>query len=570
MLKTLGFLFAAAALSVGCQGLEPYTVDAPEDLADQIAAYQAEQAANKRDDYVEIPISAAIVGAEDNTSGWWTEFSQYFNVPSGWKLHVEFDNFGSGENNWNNWNVCVANGKERDGEGYAEYFVLRSDAYGWGNADYNGGVIEFDMNGGDTDWDLFRVKMNGAAVSLTLDHSRAGAAYLEVTSVASDGFYITEKYNQKVSATEDINAFLVCDASHFNVKSAWLTPSEIQEIPDEDVVAIAVNGLPSSVEIGSAVENILATATAVATFADNSTSQVPIEDVDFQIADDITASAGVKTILYSYSKTKLGNFGRSVAGSATIEVTNPIVAIEAEAVCYTIGGAKYVVLSPYGVKVTGTYADGAKTVLKYSQYSVNIPNDTFAGTAATYADAFTVSYTTSSGDVLTANGALTVAASSLEAQAEPVGLSDCTTPWWTAFSRDWKVEPGTSQSVSMVLSSDNAANFHSPCTILRKADMSEYGVVRMDHYGWGGAIGDGLAVISAFCSSNWNWDTFAGNLNGSQVAITVSNCGEFASIRYHVISADGSEHFQYYDNIAVDGNDVQFAIVTEGSYLIFD
>jgi hypothetical protein len=55
------------------------------------------------------------------------------------------------------------------------------------------------------------------------------------------------------------------------------------------------------------------------------------------------------------------------------------------------------------------------------------------------------------------------------------------------------------------------------------------------------------------------------------VDITVANDGNgSASIRYHVVYANGEEHFQFYDGLAVDSADVTFAIVTEESYLIFD
>ena len=172
----------------------------------------------------------------------------------------------------------------------------------------------------------------------------------------------------------------------------------------------------------------------------------------------------------------------------------------------------------------------------------------------------------SSGETITESGTLTIAKSSLEPQTEQVGATDFTNGWWSTFSRDWTVAPGTSQTVSMYVGSDNLGNWHSPCTILRKADLSEYCVVRMDHYGWGGSYDASTAK-----SSNWDWDAFMGNINGSQVSITVANSGDgFASIRYCVISADGSGHFQWYDALPVDSNDVQFALVTEESYLIFD
>ena len=373
MLKALCALAAAAAVSMGCTGLEPYSVDAPEDLADKIAEYQAEKQASQSDDYTEITITTAIAGAEDNSTAWWTEFSQYFIVPSGKKLVVEFENFGSGANNWNNWNVCVATPYERGADGYSEYFVLRSDWYGWGNADYDGALIEFDYGGQDVNWDEFREKMQGAYVTLSLDHARAGYAFLEVQSVAKDGFTITEKYNQKVSSTEDIEAFLICDGSHFNIKKAYLVPSEIAEIADEDAQSISVTGLPVSVEVGSPVEAILAEAVATVTYTDNSSAVVPLEDVNFALDETFTAEIGKKTLVYSYSKTKQGNFGKSVAGYAEIEVTNPVVGLEVTVppafdTYYYFENAS-LAFRPAGMEVTAKYADGTTGNMPLSNLS---------------------------------------------------------------------------------------------------------------------------------------------------------------------------------------------------------
>ncbi|MBR3097251.1 MAG: hypothetical protein IKH17_05125 [Bacteroidales bacterium] len=551
ILKALSATAFTAAVSVGCTGLEPYTIDAPDDLAEKIAAYKAEKEAGKSDDYEEITITTAIVGAEDNTSGWWSEFSQYFNVPSGKKLFVEFENFGSGANNWNNWNACVANGKERDTDGYSEYFVIRSDAYGWGNADYNGAVIEFDYGGGEVNWDEFREKMQGATVTLSLDHARAGAAFLEVHSVAADGFDIVEKYNQKVSATEDINLFLIADGSHFNMKKAWLVPSEIAEIPDETAASIVVTGLPESVEIGSPVDAILANAAATVTFTDNSSTAVPIEDVTFSLTEDFTATLGTKTLVYSYSKTKQGNYGTSVAGYAQIEVTNPVVELQiAQAPLFTtyyFFDNTALDFRTAGLEVTAVYADGTTGSMPVSNLTFS-PIEIKEG-----AQEVTLSYKEASA-TCTIN---------LVKGAYAVGAPDFTNGWWTTFTPDFTVAAGESKVFEMDLYSDNLENYHSPCTIVRKADMTEYLVVREDHFGWG----DSYAGATA--ESNWNWDYFRARLNNSHVTITVTNNGDnTASIRYEVIDSEGESHFQNYLNFAVDSADVNCCLVTEESYLV--
>ena len=551
MLKALSALAAAAAVSMGCSGLEPYSVDAPADLADKIAEYKAEKEANQSDDYTEITITTAIAGAEDNSAAWWSEFSQYFVVPSGKKLVVEFENFGSGANNWNNWNVCVATPFERGAEGYSEYFVLRSDWYGWGNADYDGAVIDFDYGGQEVNWDEFREKMQGAYVTLSLDHSRAGYAFLEVQNVAKDGFTITEKYNQKVSSTEDIEAFLICDASHFNIKKAYLVPSEIAEIADEDAASIVVTGLPASVEIGATVEDILASAVATVTFTDNSSSEVSLDDVNFAIDENFTATVGKKTVVYSYSKTKQGNFGKSVAGYAEIEVTNPVVslAVTVPPVFDTYYFYENASLSfrPAGMEVTATYADGTTGVMPVS-------NLTFSELEVKEgAQDVTVSYKEASTKVTV----------KLVKGAYAVGAPDFTNAWWTTFTPDFTIAAGKSQVFEMDVYSDNLENFHSPCTILRKADGAEYLVVREDHFGWGDSY---EACVK---ESNWNWDYFAARLNASHVVITVTNNGDnTADIRYAVTDSEGQEHFQNYLGIAVDSADLQVALVTEESYLV--
>jgi hypothetical protein len=556
MLKALCATAFTAAVSAGCTGLEPYTIDAPDDLAEKIADYKAEKEAGKSDDYEEITITTPLVGAEDNSSGWWTEFSQYFIVPSGKKLFLEFDNYGTGVNNWNNWNACVANGKERDGDGYSEYFVLRSDWYGWGNADYNGAVIEFDYGGGEVNWDEFREKMQGAHVTMSLDHARAGAAFMEVHSVAADGFDIVEKYTQKVSATEDINLFLIADGSHFNVRKAWLVPSEIAEIPDETATAITLAGFPESVEVGTAFDSLLENGlTATVTFTDNSTAVADLEDVTFTVSPSFGSQVGTETVIYSYSKTKQGNYGPSVAGYVKIEVTNPVVGLEI--VTPPVFGTYYfyentaLSFRPAGMEVASVYANGSKGVMPLSNLTYS-PIQLVEGPQEV--------------EVIYDNGTsrCTVKVTvNLVKGAYAVGAPDFTNGWWTTFSPDFTVASGESKVFEMDLYSDNLENYHSPCVIVRKADRTEYIVVREDHFGWGGSY------AGATAESNWNWDYFKLRLNNSHVKITVTNNGDdTASIRYEIIDSEGEAHFQNYLNFSVESADVTCALVTEESYLV--
>ena len=144
-----------------------------------------------------------------------------------------------------------------------------------------------------------------------------------------------------------------------------------------------------------------------------------------------------------------------------------------------------------------------------------------------------------------------------------VGVNDFSTGWWTAFSEDYPVASGASKAVTLYCYSNNAENYNSPSVILRKESLEEFAVVRMDHFGWG----DGFAT--AVASSNWNWDTFKPNISGSKVVITVTNNGDnTADVHYDVTFANGDTHFQNYDGVTIDSSDLNFALVTEGAYLV--
>jgi hypothetical protein len=232
----------AAFVLIGCEKVDIYSIDAPNDLQRRIDSI-ADSKPNTGDTTY-LTIATAIVGPEDNSAGWWAYFSDYFTIPSNKLLHLEFVNHGTGVNNWNNWNLGVANA-QRDAEGYQEYFVLRSDAFGWGGGMAAEGYL-FDLSMitndyPDTDedgdiWNDFRTTMQGAYVTLEVDHTASGYVVITATAVGTNGITLTETYQQEVSATADIVSFLIADGSHFEMKKASLIPSKaVIEPPEEPV-----------------------------------------------------------------------------------------------------------------------------------------------------------------------------------------------------------------------------------------------------------------------------------------------------------------------------------------------
>lgn len=559
-IASLGVLLVAIGLA-GCEELDIYSIDAPADLQDRIDSIAA---ANDRDtgDTTYLTVSTVFVGADDNSSGWWSAFSDYFTIPTNKLLHIEFENYGSGAFNWNNWNLAVTNEiADRDGDGYKEYFVLRSDAFGWGGGmgaegyPYDGALISHnypDTDGDGDIWNDFRATMQGAYVSIDVDHSATGNVFVTATAVGKNGVTLIETYNQPVSASADIVAFLICDGSHFVMKEAYLLPSKVTVVEDVNPVSISVSGAPSFVELGD--ENFWGDATATVTYADGSSAQVDSADISFTVVPEMS-TLGEKTVIVAYSKTKQGAYGPAVSTFYNLEVTNSVASLEITTLphitTYYYFNPDQIFFNKNGLVVTATYSDGSTGVM---------PNESlqFAKiNAAEGAQNVEITYVGATKSVTT------TCPVTLVKGVSQVGNSDFSSAWWTAFSDDFTVASGATKTFTMYTYSDNLANWHSPCTILRKADKTEYGVVRMDNFGWGSGYG------TATLTNDWNWDVFTSSINGSKAVITVTNNGNnTADVLYTVTYVDGTTHFQKYAGITVDSSDLSCALVTEVSYLV--
>ena len=168
-----------------------------------------------------VVINKQIVGTSDCSAAWWTEFSDYFTIHPNTSFEVDFTNHTSGVNNWNNWCLCLSTEAERGGDGYAEYFVIRSDLYGWGDDKFNLGNFTNEGYGNDDAfWETFRKNMEGAKVTIVIE--RSGAS-IKVTATATclDGSIYKEVYQQECGdGTQNVNAFLIAEAAYLELDKA--------------------------------------------------------------------------------------------------------------------------------------------------------------------------------------------------------------------------------------------------------------------------------------------------------------------------------------------------------------
>ncbi len=92
-------------------------------------------------DHSAVTTSGTVLGATDCSTGFWSEFSEVVEVPSGESVTANFVNYTDGLANWHNFVVVLQNVAEvhsADANAdYKEYGVVRADNFGWG-AGYDG------------------------------------------------------------------------------------------------------------------------------------------------------------------------------------------------------------------------------------------------------------------------------------------------------------------------------------------------------------------------------------------------------------------------------------------------
>lgn len=154
-----------------------------------------------------------------------------------------------------------------------------------------------------------------------------------------------------------------------------------------------------------------------------------------------------------------------------------------------------------------------------------------------------------------------------------IGADDNSTAWWTVFTDNIKVEPKETKVVNFTNYTAGDANYKNYLIILNKADLSEYGVVRADNWGWGNGIDNNSSFqkIGGF-DSDEEWAAWRVAMNGAKVTAYITNNGDgTAEIKTVALGSDGQTYTQEYKGInTVDPDDFYFRFTCEGAHLVFD
>ena len=152
-----------------------------------------------------VTVTPSVLGAEDNSSAWWSaHLDADVKVPEGETRQFSFTNYTSGANNWNNWVIVLRNTAK------AEYGVLRSDNYGWGNG-YSAAL----SSGGQSDWATWLAAMNGAKVNIFVTNVGNSTADVQAVMKGTDGkTYVQYYLGVNTVNPNDLNVDFTVDGCH--------------------------------------------------------------------------------------------------------------------------------------------------------------------------------------------------------------------------------------------------------------------------------------------------------------------------------------------------------------------
>ena len=323
--------FCAAALGMltmtSCEGGDLYSVDSPDWLQEVIDSINA----NKGSDDEELEgmmEDVYTIGATDYSTGWWAQFSKYYQINEGGVWHGLFNlNINpNASNTYKNFALILCNDEDRGAANYKEYGAIRFDNQPSGNSewgDYIDRSLVVSTLTFETDTDLGVEKLGGRVV-LTIDRSNGG-----LIVKISNGTVVKE-YTQKTplpnlnadASNTTIRAFLVPEGSFINFLATDMEPiGGCTSAEDKLPLSMELKGAPRKVLQGTDLAAITANITAEVQFEQGVSKTVTAQELTFEAIPDVN-SLGTKTLVAVYNKTYKGENCSPIIASAQFEVVD--------------------------------------------------------------------------------------------------------------------------------------------------------------------------------------------------------------------------------------------------------
>mgnify|MGYP002496209644 FL=1 len=501
-------------------------------------------------------------------------------IPDGEKWNAVFNlNINPADNTYyKNFALIITNDVERGGEGYTEYGAIRFDVTGnpetynsqWGDHidfQYISGTLLLDPVDNKDE----NVQKLGGKVTLTVDRTSENAFTVKMTNGVATKTYAQPNKEPNLNAdasNTNIRCFLVPEGSYIDFLQTNIVPvGGLTSAADKNPVSMVLQNVPAQISLGTSLEEAMTNISAIVTFEEGVTKTVTASELSFSAIPDINQT-GDKTLVAVYNKTFKGeNCDKPIVANASFKVVGVLQSISittapsrTKPYYYTSEDAKSCTMpfDPTGMVVTGTYSDGSSVVIDNAKLSFS----------AIPAKAGSQPVTITAGENITATVNVTVSeATVVKNSTDMIGTEDNSTAFWGAHSDDFNVPAGQTKSITFTNYSSLSDNWNNFVVILRKADLTEYAVVRADNYGWG----DGYAAC-VHNGTQGDWATWLAGMNGAKVTVYVTNCGDgTADVQAVMQGTDDAISTQCYWGInTIDANDLNFALTVDGCHLVFN
>lgn len=568
----------------GCEGADLYGVTAPDWISEKIDSIENSNKGGEEEVLEGMEEDVYTVGATDFSTGWWAQFSKYYVIPEGKKFHLQFNlNINpSASNTYKNFAMILTNDEDRGAADYKEYGAIRYDNQPSGNSEWGDYIdrscVESTLTfSTDTDEGVDKL---GGKVTLTVDRSDPSAFTVTMTNGV-----VTKTYKQKSPIDTSLNAdpsntniriFLVPEGSYINFLAANIEPiGGYTSALDKNPVSMTLENVPDEVVKGTTLEDAMANISATVQFEEGVTKVVPAAELLFSAIPDMD-EPGEKTLIVIYNKTFKGeNCDAPIVAYAKFKVVNEIASIAmtqapVRTTYYFYNSdatdgmeGRYLTFDPTGMEVVATYSDGTTAVIDNSKLTFTtvpaIPGSEKVIVSSANGKTFEVNV-----NVEVSNSAKATPSTTI------VGAEDNSTGFWGAHAEDINVPAGETREFNFTNYSTLGANWNNFVPILRRADLSEYAVVRADNFGWGAGYDGNPNLVTS--GGQADWATWLAAMNGAKCTVWVTNCNNgTADVQCIMHGTDGIDYIQYYLGIRyVDPSDLLVSFTVDGCHLVFE
>lgn len=150
--------------------------------------------------------------------------------------------------------------------------------------------------------------------------------------------------------------------------------------------------------------------------------------------------------------------------------------------------------------------------------------------------------------------------------------------WWTNFSKDYyTLKKGSKAELKFYNYSNKVANWNNWCLVAANAERGaegygEHFVLRNDNYGWftvaGGNTNDNSSNVEFTLQSEYNWDTFVEDMDGSLVDMNVEFTGNVVKMTSTITTTTKKVYnYSFSMKLTQPEDKVVLFFVNEGSYI---